>query len=192
MSALQYCSTVDSLACGLCARWVGASTHPLSIRNLSAGPSRPLDGGCTDVCSIWKLTPRCPRAWLSEPRAADAQSILTPSALLAPSPSSRTAFLGRPGCVLQRGYIKYLPHDAQSSEHRYCFTCMRVHAFRHSFRGFWRHASGPTFHGLEICYGTPCRPCAPAVVICRVRVGQAVFICTAPIIQASIKMVSNS
>lgn len=192
MSALQYCPTVDSLACGLRERWVGASTHPLSIRNLSPGPLRPLDGGCTDVRSTWKLTPRCPRAWLSEPRATDAQSVLIPSALLALSPSLRTAFLGRPGCVLQRGYIVYVPHTALSWKHRYRFTCMMILAFRQSFRDSWRHASRPTFHSLEICYGTPCRPCAPAIATCRICVDQAIFIYTAPILQAPIKRIADS
>ena len=137
VSALHYCPTVDSLACGLCARWVRASTQPLSTHKFVPGPSRPLDGGCTAVRSIWKRTPRCPRAWLSEPRTVDAQSALIPSAPLAPSPSSRTAFLGRPGCVLQRGYIVNVPHEAHALKHRYQLTCMLILAFRQSFRGFW-------------------------------------------------------
>ena len=192
VSALQYCPIVGSLACGLCTRWVGASTLPHWIRKFSAGPLRPLDGGCTDVRSTWKLTPRCPRAWLSEPRAIVAQSVLISSAPLAPSPSSRTAFLGRPGCVLQRGYIVYVLQEARASKNRYHSTCRIILAFRQSFRGFWRHASGPTFHSLEIGCGTPCRLCSHATVSCIRGVGQAFSVCTAPILEARIKRTSDS
>ena len=87
-----------------------AGLHPdLPGTEDSTGPSRPLDGARNLKAAPWKLykpTLRCRRAWRKGPRAIAGPLRLMRSALPAPSRSSRTAFLGRLGCVLGKGTVQ--------------------------------------------------------------------------------------